>query len=355
MEMYKPLNIFAATLVLGIALAPAGATAADSATTQAASTATAESIGALLERAEALMEKKDFAAAEALLEKALREHPNNADVVGEMGMLRLRQDNHAQAHEYFSRALKMTSGESGRWRSMVNVAKFWWLLREARNARAAKDYTLAENKLDEAIKLDPKVADSYAILAGVQDERGQTSAATATYRKALSINSLNNEALEGLVAIFRRQGMTQAQRFIAQLKPEQRKVLSNTIISLEVDEVETQINDPDSFLSALEDIPADKRPAHISRLWGNKLEKLVDEHAKAGRKVEAAKLLQEAEKFAADDEEASLAVAASWSRLGNYDQADRIFEKLRAAHPAPSVRWRLRHAAYLAMKESPEE
>ncbi len=301
-----------------------------------------------------LLDKMDPVAAEPLLEKALREHPDDADAVGEMGLLRLRQEKHAQAHELFTRALQLTQGKSSRWRSLVKTAQFWQLLHEARDARKARDFTLAESKLNEAIKLDSKVVDAYAILAGVQDDRGQASAATAAYRQALSIEPLNSEALEGLAAIYRRQGMTQAQRFIAQLSPEQRNVLSKTIGSMEIAAVEAQAGDPDEFLPALARIPADKRPAHISRLWANNLEKLVDAHTKAGRRNEAAQLLQEAEALAENDEEAGLSVAASWGRLGDYKQADRMFDGLRAAHTPPSTRWRLRHAGYLAMKSSKE-
>lgn len=356
MEMHNKINLFTASVALGVVLVPAQAAtdAADSPTPAVIHLKAIEPAAVMVERAESLMARKDFSGAERVLEEALRAHPEDADVTGEMGMLRLRQDKHAEAYEYFTRALKMTKGKSDKWRSLSKVARFWQLLREARDARRARDFASAERKLNEAIRMDPKVADSYAILGGVQDDRGQTGAATDAYRKALSINPLNNEALEGLVAIYRRQGMTQAQRFIAQLSPAQQNVLSKTISSMEAAMVEAQVNDQDEFLSALARIPAEKRPAHISRVWGNNLEKLVDAHLKSGRKNEAMSLLQEAETIAANDEEASLAVAASWGRLGDDRQADRMFDKLRTAHTPPSVRWRLRHAGYLAMKNSPE-
>ena len=356
MDMHKKLDLITASLILGMALTPAQAAsdAVDSSSPKVTRITAIEPVGDLLERAESLIDKRDFAAAETLLEEASRIYPENADVVGEMGMSRLRQEKHAQAYELFTRALKLSQGKSDRWRSLAKTARFWQLLREAREARYARDFALAETKLNEAIKIDPKVADAYAILAGVQDDRGQAGNATATYRQALSINPLNSEALEGLVAIYRRQGMTQAQRFVSQLSPAQRNVLSKTISSMEAAMAEAQVNDQDEFLSALTRIPPDKRPAHISRLWGNNLEKLVDEHAKAGRRKEALQLLQEAETLAANDEEASLSVATSWGRLGDYKQADRMFDKLRVVHTPPSTRWHLRHAGYLAMKGSPE-
>jgi tetratricopeptide (TPR) repeat protein len=356
MEMRKKLDIITAGLILGMALTPAHAApeAGDSLSPKAARITAIEPVGVLLERAESLIDKRDFAAAETLLEQALRLYPENVDVVGEMGMSRLRQDKHAQAYEFFTRALELSHGKSERWRSLAKTARFWQLLREVREARAAKDFTLAETKLNEAIKLDPKVADAYAIFGGVEDDRGQASNAIAAYRQALSINPLNSEALEGLTAIYRRQGMTQSQRFIGQLSSAQRDVLSQTIAGMVAAEVEAQVNDQDEFLHALTRIPADKRSANISRMWGNNLEKLVDAHAKSGRVNDAALLLQEAETLAADDEEASLAVVASWGRLGDYRQADRIFDKLRAARTPPSARWYLRHASYLAMKDAPE-
>jgi len=302
----------------------------------------------------ALLNKGQLDAAAPLLEQAVKARPRDADLTGELGLLRLRQGQHAQAQALFDQALRLTHGTGNEWKSLIKTSQFWKLMHEAREARTAKDFELAENKLNAALQADPNVADAYSLMADVQLDRGQVSASSASYRHALSIDPLNSDALEGLIAINRRQSMTQAQHFIAQLTPAQHKVLSQTINNMEIEVTEAQAADSDDFLSALERIPAEERPENISRLWGDNLEKLVYAHAQSGRKDEALKLLQDAEPLAADDEVASLAVASAWGKLGEYGHADALFDKLKAAHTPPSNRWYIRHVDYLALKSAPE-
>ncbi len=302
----------------------------------------------------ALLDKEDLAAAEPLLEQALKARPNDADLIGEMGLLRMRQGRHAQAHELFVQALNLTHGSSNRWKSLIKTSQFWQLMQESREARDAGNTPLAKNRLYAALKLDPNEPYAISFLAQLQADSGQYKEAEHTYRQALFIEPLNSSALEGLVAIYLRQGRTQAQHVIAQLSPAQRNVLSEMIKRMEIASVEEKVEDPDEFLSALTLIPADKRPENISRSWGNNLDKLANTYVKSGRKDEAVRLLQGAETLAENDEVASLFVAIAWGRIGDYQQADRLFEKLRTAHTPPSTRWHFRHADYLAMKNAPE-
>ncbi|MCF8208937.1 MAG: BCSC C-terminal domain-containing protein [Rhodoferax sp.] len=313
-----------------------------------------EPITALLRDAEAHMDRKEFAAAEALLVQALQAHPDHPELIGGMGMLQLRQENHAQAHTLFTRALELTQGKSGKWKSLIATARYWQLLRQARDARQARDFNAAEAHLKDAIALDAKIADAYAILGGIQMDRSQISAATATYRQALAIYPLNSESLEGLIELNNRQGLTQAQRFVAQLTPAQRELVSTDIRRMEIAATEIQVNDPDDFLSGLERIGVEDRPEQISKPWGNTLEKVISAHIKAGRRGAAVALAQEAQALAVGDEIASLAVAASWAKLGDYAKADVIFDALRRAKSPPSAHWRLRRAAFLSLRDAPE-
>jgi tetratricopeptide (TPR) repeat protein len=227
-------------------------------------------------------------------------------------------------------------------------------MREARDARKAGALDLAENKVKTALKMDPNEANAISALADIQADRGLSGEAAATYRRALSIEPLNGSALEGLLALYRRQGMTQAQHFISQLSPAQRNELRQSITRMDVAMVEAQADDSDALLSAMDSIPVDRRTVEISHAWGQQLENLAASHARSGRRDEAERLLQEAETIAGEsDEESNLAIATAWGSLKEYEQADRIFDRLRTAHTPPSSRWYLRHAQYLAMQGSP--
>ncbi|HEX5362849.1 MAG TPA: cellulose synthase subunit BcsC-related outer membrane protein [Gallionella sp.] len=375
----------------------------------------------------ALLDKGELNAAEPLLQQALRARPADGDLIGGMGMLRLRQGRHSEARENFTLAARHTRGGSRKWSSLVKVAKFWQLMQEARDSRKAGDDTLAENKLNAALQVKKNEPDALAALAGIQADRGQFDAATQTYRHALSIDPSNSEALAGLLTLYRRQGKElEAQQAIAQLSPTQRNALGPTLRHMEASMLQEQAerllangqereaiavleravqadtddpwlrytlaklharhqqpgkgqalfdellarhpNDPDALyamalfqssqgrseqvLATLASIPAADRSAKASRLWGASLERIVDAQVQAGHRNEAKRLLRDAENTASSDEEIQLSVAMAWAGIGEYREADRLFDALRSA--SPSVRWRLRHADYLAMKASPE-
>lgn len=302
----------------------------------------------------ALLDKGFLDDAEPLLQQALQARPEDGAIVGGMGLLRMRQDRHKEAKEFFIQASHFEGEAPGKWDELIKVAGFWQLVREAREAREASDFAVAEDKLNEALAINPAEPGTIAALGDVQADRGSANDAIATYRRALVIEPLNRNALESMIGAYRRRGMTQAQHQISQLSPEQRKVLSKTIIAMEVEAAEEQADNPDEFLSALELMPADKRSEKISSSWGRNLENLVSEHLKAGHKNLAIRLLLETEILATNDEEASLSIATAWGELGEYHQAERIFEKLRATHTPVSTHWYFRHADYLAKRESPE-
>ncbi|HXU92882.1 MAG TPA: tetratricopeptide repeat protein, partial [Gallionella sp.] len=374
----------------------------------------------------ALLDKGELEKAEPLLEQALRARATDSELVGNMGLLRMRQGRNAEAQEFFAQAAHL-SGNSKKWISLVDVAKFWQLMAEARNARRAKNFALAENRLYAALQVKPDDPNALSALAAVKADRGLFDVAVDTYRHALSVAPLNADALEGLIALYRSRGMEQeAQQTIAQLSPAQRNALGATLNRIEAailkeqadrllasgqeeraiplleQAVHADADDPWSrftlarlyakrqhpeqgqalfddlldrhpgdaealyamalyqsgeeqsgqVLATLERIPADQRSAKTSRLWGSNLERLASAQVRAGRRDEAIRLLRDAEARAANDEEAGLAVALAWARIGEYTQADRAFETLHRT--PPSIRWRLRHAEYLALKDAPE-
>jgi tetratricopeptide (TPR) repeat protein len=374
----------------------------------------------------ALLDKGELEKAEPLLEQALRARPKDSELVGGMGMLRLRQGRHLDAQKHFIEAAKLTPGGSRKWTALVRTARFWQLMSEAREARKAGALDLAESKLDTALKIEPNEPNAIAALAEIQADRGMHEAAAESYRRVLAADPLNADALEGLVALYRERGMErEALQVIAQLTPAQRNALGSALNRTEAsilkeqadrlladgreDEavarldlaVRADADDPwsrltlarlyakrqqpergqalfddllarrpddsealyalalyqssleqsERVLATLERIHADQRSAKTTRLWGSNIERMAGAQMRAGRRDEAARVLRNAETRAAGDEEAGLAVALAWGRLGEHREAERLFEQLRGEQP--SAAWRLRHAEYLAMTDSP--
>lgn len=369
------------------------------------------------------LDNDELDAAEPLLQQAVNARPKDGEAVGGMGMLRLRQGRHKEAKEYFEQAAHLNGDNSKKWNSLIKVASFWQLMGEARDARKAGDFALAENKLNAALELDPNQADAIAAMANLQAGRGLIAAAAASYRRALSIDPLNSAALEGLITLYRQQGMPrEAHQTVVQLSPAQRNALGATLKRIEADMLREQAerllangqrdeaitrleaavqldgddpwlrfalaklyaqnklpkqgqalfddllarhpNDADALYASalyqsnlgeyghssdtLARIPSPLRSVKTSILWSRNLVQLANRRLQSGHKDAAKRLLQDAETQAANDEEASLVVALAWGKMGEYRQADSVFERLRNAHTPPSVRWHLRHAEYLA-------
>jgi predicted Zn-dependent protease len=248
----------------------------------------------------ALLEKGELDAAEPLLEQALRARPNDSELVGGMGLLRLRQGRHAEAQGYFAQAVHLKGENSKKWLSLTKVARFWQLMQEARTAHKEHDFGLAENRLNTALQLKPDDPNAIAMLASVQADSGSVTAAADTYRRALSIDPLNSEALEGLITLYHQQGMElEAQKTIAGLSAAQRIALGNSINTIEAGMLRGK---------------ADKMLAN-------------------GQANEATAILEQAVKVDSDDAWLRLDLARLYARTGMEAKGQQLFIDHLAKHP----------------------
>jgi tetratricopeptide (TPR) repeat protein len=126
------------------------------------------------ERAGVLVSVGRFADARTLLESVLKEDPNNARACEQMGMMALRQNDHAEALKWFAQAVKfdsksylaqyyfamMTLSESGSGDPQVEASLRQAIALNPRFAPAynelAMDYGMRREHLDEALQLITK-------------------------------------------------------------------------------------------------------------------------------------------------------------------------------------------------------
>ena len=94
--------------------------------------------------------------AEARLQEGLARHPNDGEIVGGLGLVRLRQGRHAEALEHFQRARDLDRNRAAKWSGLMDTARYWLLVRQAREAREAGRLDVAEARVREARALDPK-------------------------------------------------------------------------------------------------------------------------------------------------------------------------------------------------------
>lgn len=181
----------------------------------------------------ALLDKGEVDKAEALLQQALINRPQDADAWGGLGVVRLRQGHHAEARGYFERARTLAPDQAGKWTSLERTAQFWGLLREADDASEGGDLKLAEDKLLAANALDPKEPAALIDLAKVRQRQGRTEAAEVLFRRVLRQEPSNASALAGLMDLYVQTGRRkQADDLLARLGEAQRKVLGPQLNAL---------------------------------------------------------------------------------------------------------------------------
>lgn len=144
--------------------------------------------------------------AELILAKALEKSPRDPQIVGGLGLVRLRQGRHDEAQEFFERALELDAGNRSKWKSLIATANFWKLMRESSAARDEKKLDIAEERARAALRLDPGNADGIALLGGIFADRGDLTEAEKLYRESIKRDPANSSALRGLLGLMSMQG-----------------------------------------------------------------------------------------------------------------------------------------------------
>jgi len=168
------------------------------------------------------LDEGDLEAAEAEFRSVLQARPNDGDALGGMGVLRLRQEEFAQARDYLERASHQ--GAAARWKQALASATYWTLVEQARRAREAGQTDSARQLLEQAVRTDPQEITAQNDLADVQAELGQLDAAEAGYRRVLARQADNPDALRGLVGVLAQTGKaSEALALVERLTPSQQE------------------------------------------------------------------------------------------------------------------------------------
>ena len=144
--------------------------------------------------------------ASATLEEKLQKHANDLQLVGDLGLVRLRQGRHAEANVLFERALALDPSNRNKWKSLIATATFWQLMRESSVARDEKNFDLAENKARAALQIEANNADGIALVGSIFADRGNFSEAEKLYRESIKLDPGNGSAIRGLVNLMKNQG-----------------------------------------------------------------------------------------------------------------------------------------------------
>ena len=205
----------------------------------------------------AFLEHEQLEDAQRELQKSLSKRPKDPQVLGSMGLLRLRQGHHEEAKSWFQRAAKAEPG-SNKWSGLIRTANFWGQMKRADELLEAGKLAEAQQFARQALSIEPNNADGLALLGNILARGQNLTGAESLYREALKRNAGNTSAMRGLLALLSRsERRDEAQTLIAEFRrnnPKEANRFNESQASLLRDEAEAFISAhrPSHALLALE-------------------------------------------------------------------------------------------------------
>jgi len=156
-------------------------------------------------RTEALdaLDDGDYEVAEKSLNDILTRRPQDTEVLGGLGMIRLKQGRHDAAIGYFEQALVAERGGNNtpQWQSLIGTAKFWKDIRLADDLLEENRLSEAETVIRNALTLQPDEPNALAVLGNIKAANNELAEAERLYRQVLPIEGYNVSAIRGLSSL----------------------------------------------------------------------------------------------------------------------------------------------------------
>ena len=131
----------------------------------------------------AAVDKGDLEGAANQFQRALSINPRDADALGGLGIVRLRQSRFPEAADLLGQASRL--GRSEQWASGLAAARFFTGLGEARDALARGDLTTAQTTAEALVHSGyPQSGPAIEMLANIYEQQGRHADAAALYRQA---------------------------------------------------------------------------------------------------------------------------------------------------------------------------
>jgi len=152
------------------------------------------------------LDQGDTDLAEEQLQIVLSLRPRDSESLGNLGLVRLRQGEHAQAQELFEQAYALNRQK--KWKDLQETAKFWGLLRQADRAIEKNELPTAANLAEQALTLQPGNIQALITLASIRNLQGDAALAENAYFSALQVEPNSSAAVRGLAGLYARTGRT---------------------------------------------------------------------------------------------------------------------------------------------------
>lgn len=166
----------------------------------------------------AALERGDLTVAEARFQTAIARRASDADALGGLGLVRLREQRFSEAANLLERAGRANPSATGRWREALASARFYGGLQQGQAALDRGQPAEAERTLRSLTGVT--AADqvlAQGLLAEALRRQGKAAQAETVYRQILAANPGQAEAQQGLVqALLDQNRIAEAEALTAQ-------------------------------------------------------------------------------------------------------------------------------------------
>ena len=164
-----------------------------------------------------------------LLLDALKKNPNDAPLLGEVGLIYAEQGQRQTAINYLARALHIDPQykDSQDWQQSLNSNLYWLSISQGEKAKEQNQFENAQQFFQTAQKTNPKGIDALLGLADVAAAQNNNEQAEKYYLSALRLEKNNINAIAGITLIYLQGSPDKAYQYLNQLSASQKKVVDN--------------------------------------------------------------------------------------------------------------------------------
>jgi tetratricopeptide (TPR) repeat protein len=266
-----------------------------------------------------LADKGDDRKAIPSLREAIKHSPNDAEVVGALGLAYAGQGNRAAALPLLEKAESLDNHQ-GKWQSAINTNRYWLLIQQADAALSANNLSLAKSKYQQARNVNSGDVEALLGLGNTAVAEKDDATAERYYQQALRIEPYNSRAVSRLVDIYQRQSPEKAMNYLNSLSQRQRASMNTDIKNFRSSILQNEAG----LLEKQQD-------------WQRATDKLT-----------------EAQRLTPDDVWLTYSLARDLQRLNQGSQADALFDSLserRSNDPEAAYA----HALYLSGSDRTEQ
>lgn len=257
----------------------------------------------------------------AALRQAAQAYPENAQILGSLGLAYQRTGQRQLAGQYYAAAIQheQDGHRVSRWVDLENSNRYWLVLQQADNALKTGRHARARSLFEQARRMEPNDAFAVMGLGDVALAGGDTAGAERHYLQARRLDPASLSPVRALLTLYRAQSDEKTLAFLNRLPPAMQRHYADVRQAIELDR-----------------LLADAEQASNAQNWAR-----------------ATQLMTEARRYRPDDVWLAYRLANALQNLGRPAQADAVFaDLLRRQGDQPVARYA--HALFLSSRDEDE-